>query len=80
MVSSQKVADEALPWMKSTGTPLAGPLKSAWIFSRGVSIILLVMPGRVGIEAIGFSPVVLRNADFADSPLMDAETRRADQR
>jgi hypothetical protein len=53
MVSSQKVADEALPWTKSTGTPSSGPLKSACIVRRGVVISRALMPGSVGILLMG---------------------------
>jgi hypothetical protein len=54
IVSSQKVAEEPLPWMNRTGVPSSAPLLSAWTAMRGVWIIWDVMPGRVGIELIGF--------------------------
>ena len=53
MVSSQKAAEETLPWMKRTGTPSAGPVWSTWILIRPASTIFDSTPGRVGM-GMGF--------------------------
>src|SRR5690348_11285947 len=55
IVSSQYVADDALPWTNKTGVPFSGPLKSAWKRNRGVSTKREAMPGKVGMLLIGNS-------------------------